>query len=127
MEGEAGPTPTLEIARIADESSGLARTTSDLARVSIARLALAHRAHDLIPPAHLGQPNGVLEALKHRLAAVGVDVRLAREQVPQRLRDEDSSAPALAAMREAMMTVDPNRSPFSWMGCILPDVCINFA
>src|SRR3990172_3415772 len=43
----------------------------------------------LLPPAHFVQAHGVFEALEERLAAVGVDVALAGEQVAERLGDED--------------------------------------
>jgi hypothetical protein len=62
-------------------------------------------------PAHFVQPHRVLETLEHRPAAVGVDVRL-----PEAPRSRPPPAPALAAIREAMMTVDPKRSPPSSMG-----------
>jgi hypothetical protein len=72
-------------------------------------------------PPYLVQAHGVLEALEHDLAAVGVDVGLAGEQVPRRLRDEDSPTSAFAAMRDAMITVGPRRSPSSSIDA-LPDM-----
>jgi hypothetical protein len=50
-------------------------------------------------PADFVEADGVFEALEHRLAAVRVDVALARQQVARRLRDAPS--PPITAMNMA--------------------------
>ena len=60
----------------------------------------------LLAPAHLVQANSVLEALEHRLAVVGVDIALTVSRCRSGSGMRISPAPALAAMRDAMITVD---------------------
>src|SRR5439155_16649030 len=69
-----------------------------------------------IPPPHFVHAHRLLEPFRHELAAVREQEPLAAAQPTHRIRHQDLASSAFAAMREARITVAPNRSPSSSIG-----------